>query len=742
MPIMTSVQKHPKSGMWRVRRAIPEAAKFAFDGKREYLKSLGTKDHREAQSLAYPILAEVQRRIDKAIAGVLYETDEETCSAAHAFIEWDGENGGAGFFPHDPSPYIFDDREHFLNRLKEYCVECGIPTDGNALGEMEDIIESEVDHLYEISASPKRTDKTPAPHAPASSGVHDDITEQITLSQLCERLIEHKPNYIGKTERDARRAYAEMIELHGDLLLTDVKRSHVREYRDVLLRMPVKGRTKEVKEMALREVIKTKWDHTVSRDTVMKQLGYISQGFILAVSEDWAHKNPRDGLIIPVTPTSNSVGRREFRPQELEKAFASPLFNKCDGNRKEAKTGSVEIRDYRYWLPLVALYSGARLGELCQLEKSNLRQDGNVWFLEVTTVPDDETVVDKSTKTEGSVRNIPLHHVLIEKGFIAYAQAGTKPHIFTSKYDSQQKLAHEYSKWFGRYLDRIGLDIPGVVYHSFRHNFISACRKANIIKEVHESFTGHKPQDVGGKYGRHERLMDFLKAEIDRVEYEELKGVGSMAQETADQEQLKLIASFMETLKGGGNVSPRKLAKVLSDQELQEIEETWQSRKDCKDDIATRPAELDRYIKLLSAADRTSGYFNKFEEKHRGDLAVRSAVKKMSNQVDKAYEKALVCLQETLGQHPVMAAHLDRAVSFDIAKEPVISAEGMPRWNGSESFHAQGGLMDVGTKLDVKREALERKLSELRGDVDSESEASSGESLKERLARLKRKGLM
>jgi integrase len=520
MPAMSSVQKHPKSGVWRIRRAIPETARFAFGGKREYLKSLGTKNFKEAQSKAYPILAEVQRRIDKASAGVLYETDQETCSAAYAFIEWDGENGGAGFIPFDPSPYIFDDREHFLNRLNEYCVECGIPTGGNAFDELENIVESEVDHLYAPSAT-QQTEKPTSTQSPSTPQDNlDEITELVTLSQLCERLFEYKPNYIGKTESDARRAYKEMIELHGDLLLTNVKKAHVREYRDILLSLPVKGRTNKVKAMPLRKVAGMDWEHTVSRDTVMKQLGFISQGFVIAVSEGWAVENPREGLIIPIKPTSKSVVRREFRPPELETAFTSHLFNKCGGSGKEAKAGKVEIRDYRYWLPLVALYTGARLAELCQLEKTNLRQDGEIWYLEITEVSDDDDADEKSLKTEGSMRNVPVHHVLIEKGFIAYAQAGTKPHIFTSRYATQRKLSHEYSKWFGRYLDKIGLVAREIVYHSFRHNFITACRSANIIKEVRENFTGHKPQDVSGKYGSHDRLMDYLKEEIDRVEYE------------------------------------------------------------------------------------------------------------------------------------------------------------------------------------------------------------------------------
>jgi len=58
MSAMIYLQPHPKTKVYRVRRAIPEKARFAFAGKREYLESLGTKKFKEAQSKAFPIRSE------------------------------------------------------------------------------------------------------------------------------------------------------------------------------------------------------------------------------------------------------------------------------------------------------------------------------------------------------------------------------------------------------------------------------------------------------------------------------------------------------------------------------------------------------------------------------------------------------------------------------------------------------------------------------------------------------------
>ena len=521
MSAMSGVQKRKKTGVYRIRRAIPEKARYAFDGKREFIKSLGTKKFKEAQSKALPILAWLQHRLDNALAGTLIETDEQAISAAHAFIEWDERNGGCGFMPFD-SPYIFDDQKHFLNRLTAYCDECGIPTDGNAFDELENIVECEINSLYE----PSSTSPKPAPIAPIiqSAPLVSDgrkIEAHINISELVEKFITFKYDSTSKVEYEITKAFNMLIDIHGDIPVTAVGMEHIREYRDLLLKYPITGRSKDIVALSIRQAADMKWQHTMNPTTLKKHLGYIQRGFAFAVSEGFALFNPAEGVLIPkATPTSKNVTRRELRPREIKKLFASHLFNKCAGDRKEAQAGKIEIRDYRYWLPWVAFYSGARLAELCQLEKTNLRQDGDIWYLEITTIADQDDVEDKSLKTEGSKRNVPVHQILIDKGFIDFAQKGKSVLIFPSKHKTPKNMAKVYSTWFGRYMGKVGLNDPGTVFHSSRHNFKTACRMANIQKDVHDLLTGHSPQDIGGKYGKNRRLMDYLKEEIDRIEYE------------------------------------------------------------------------------------------------------------------------------------------------------------------------------------------------------------------------------
>ena len=44
----------------------------------------------------------------------------------------------------------------------------------------------------------------------------------------------------------------------------------------------------------------------------------------------------------------------------------------------------VADRDGKFWLPLIALYSGMRMGEIVQLLASDLKQEGDIWYFDVS----------------------------------------------------------------------------------------------------------------------------------------------------------------------------------------------------------------------------------------------------------------------------------------------------------------------------------------------------------------------
>ncbi|MDD2704758.1 MAG: hypothetical protein PHU07_05420, partial [Acidocella sp.] len=65
---MTCPTKHPKSGVYRLRKAIPPdlraQAEKLFGVSREFIVSLGVKDAAAARRLAPAVLAEIERKLD------------------------------------------------------------------------------------------------------------------------------------------------------------------------------------------------------------------------------------------------------------------------------------------------------------------------------------------------------------------------------------------------------------------------------------------------------------------------------------------------------------------------------------------------------------------------------------------------------------------------------------------------------------------------------------------------------
>ncbi|WP_323717608.1 site-specific integrase [Paracoccus aminovorans] len=93
-----------------------------------------------------------------------------------------------------------------------------------------------------------------------------------------------------------------------------------------------------------------------------------------------------------------------FKADQLVTLFNSPWFTGCksaDEWRNVAKPGDVLIRDHRFWVPLIMLYSGALPGEIGQLAVNDVRQEHGHWIMHITTEGSDETEEGKSVKTAG-----------------------------------------------------------------------------------------------------------------------------------------------------------------------------------------------------------------------------------------------------------------------------------------------------------------------------------------------------
>ena len=66
MALPVGMHRHPRTGMLWIRKVIPAKLRPYFDGKRELLKSLETKDQGKAEPIFHAAMADISERLERA----------------------------------------------------------------------------------------------------------------------------------------------------------------------------------------------------------------------------------------------------------------------------------------------------------------------------------------------------------------------------------------------------------------------------------------------------------------------------------------------------------------------------------------------------------------------------------------------------------------------------------------------------------------------------------------------------
>lgn len=240
--------------------------------------------------------------------------------------------------------------------------------------------------------------------------------------------------------------------------------------------------------MALRDAELTKGSTAA---TVSSLLSMLRSVFTLALSNDLIEANPTDAIVVE-QPKNLERGRIEFAPADLQALFSSPIY--ATGWRPSRR----KVGEAAFFLPIISLYTGMRLEEAGQLLVSDVVKDGNGWAFDVNNEG------DKRTKNSYSNRLVPVHSKIIAAGLLDYiATLDPKGQLFpTLKPNKDGGRTATFSTWFGEYLKgQVGITDRRKRFHSFRHNFETAAREAEMDMAVRYAIEGRAPADEGGRYG-------------------------------------------------------------------------------------------------------------------------------------------------------------------------------------------------------------------------------------------------
>jgi integrase len=347
--------------------------------------------------------------------------------------------------------------------------------------------------------------------------------EKPALNELVENFLAEKKGITPKFADDHRAAIKafEQTLKHPERWYEGTRRD-VAHFKDLLLQTPANW-TKLYKGKTLPEAVKLaeKSDKPrLSARTVNdKYLSLVSAVLKWTVNNGYITSNPAEGVKVEQAKgAKKKKPRAPFNHAHLKRIFAAPVFTGCKSDKKTAEPGNHRVRDHRYWVPLIALFSGARLNEIGQLARDDVREIDGVLCFRITISEGD----GRHLKTEAAERVVPVHSELVKLGLPAYvASIRAKDH--DRLFPRWQKGKDGYyssifSKWFARFMDSVDLRDKKLVFHSFRHTFIDALRAVNTPKDVRAALVGHEEGDVEGVYGRGYPPRTLLET-VDKVSY-------------------------------------------------------------------------------------------------------------------------------------------------------------------------------------------------------------------------------
>lgn len=152
----------------------------------------------------------------------------------------------------------------------------------------------------------------------------------------------------------------------------------------------------------------------MSSKTVNNHMTTLRGLFKEAIDQGAMKINPFAEKHVRVTGSMGS--ERGFTPEELESLLTSPVFIGCERKGRPFQTGLYLLNDWRFWLPITAMLTGARIAELCQLSREDISERHGVWTLQITAAG------GRRLKTPQSERIVPLHEELIRLGFLSYVR--------------------------------------------------------------------------------------------------------------------------------------------------------------------------------------------------------------------------------------------------------------------------------------------------------------------------------
>jgi integrase len=212
---------------------------------------------------------------------------------------------------------------------------------------------------------------------------------------------EKQAGWTDKTKMEVAGVFKMVVDILGDVDVSTITRPILIELRSSLLKVPPNFYVKK-NHGSIRDAIKKAEGPGLSIKTVNKDMARIGSLLKYCHELGYISNNPATGLQISEKQRADQE-RNVYTSEDIKRIVGNlPL----DAEYPE-----------RYWIPLIGLYSGLRLNEICQLHIEDVVNVDGHWCFDINDAG------NKRLKNAASARLIPIHPRLIETGFVLYYEA-------------------------------------------------------------------------------------------------------------------------------------------------------------------------------------------------------------------------------------------------------------------------------------------------------------------------------
>lgn len=214
------------------------------------------------------------------------------------------------------------------------------------------------------------------------------------------------------------------------------------------------------------------------------------------------------GLVKTADPTSGV----RFRSNRLTTSRRMMAFSD-DEARMLLQAADLEDKPSRRWIPWLTALTGSRISTIVNLRQEDIIKVDDIWCIRISRQAG-------PIKTAASERVVPIHPLILQRGFIEFAFSSARDRLFINRtrddfildgkttsssipapYNPGRTTRNRLTEW----IHSLGLDIgrssgkdPS---HAWRHWFKEKAFEVGIPEKITDAIVGHAQASISRRYG-------------------------------------------------------------------------------------------------------------------------------------------------------------------------------------------------------------------------------------------------